>query len=168
MSAGELALLCLFGEIIRQSDKILSPSDKIHGIVLVDEIDKHLHIKLQKEILPRLIAMFPNIQFIASSHSPFLGLGLEESESISYRIFDLDNGGIPCPPSDNEIFRDAYTVFLLQKQIRESSRPFVITEGKTDWNHLKAAMQKLNITLDISFDEFETTRGDKTLLTMLK
>lgn len=168
MSAGELALLCLFGEIIRQSDIIPSTEDKFHGIVLVDEIDKHLHIKLQKEILPRLIAMFPNIQFIASSHSPFLGLGLEESENISYRIFDLDNGGIPCPPSDNEIFRDAYTIFLLQKQIRKSSRPFVITEGKTDWKHLKAAMQKLNITLDISFDEFEDTRGDKTLLTMLK
>lgn len=180
MSSGELALLCLFVEIIRQSDRILGHEDKINGIVLVDEIDKHLHIKLQKEILPRLIAMFPNIQFIVSSHSPFLGLGLEENENISYKIFDLDNGGIPCPPSDNEIFRDAYTVLLherenfsasisqLQKQIRELSRPFVITEGKTDWKHLKATMQKLNITLDISFDEFETTLGDKTLLTMLK
>ena len=180
MSAGELALLCLFGEIIRQSDRIRKLSDEVHGIVLVDEIDKHLHLKLQKEILPKLIAIFPYIQFIVSSHSPFLGLGLEENENISYKIFDLDNGGIPCPPSDNEIFRDAYSVLLherenfsasirqLQKQIRESSKPFVITEGKTDWKHLKAAMQKLNISIDISFDEFEATLGDKTLLTMLK
>lgn len=181
MSSGELALLCLFGEIIRQSDRILSPSDKVHGIVLVDEIDKHLHIKLQKEILPRLITMFPNIKFIASSHSPFLSLGLEENKNISYKIFDLDNGGIPCQPSDNEIFRDAYLVFLhehenfsaqvsrLKEQIRRSSKPFLITEGKTDWKHLKAAMKALNIAgLDVNFDEFEDTLGDKTLLTMLR
>lgn len=42
------------------------------GIVLIDEVDKHLHITLHFSILPKLFELFPNIQFIVSSHSPFL------------------------------------------------------------------------------------------------
>ena len=86
MSSGELALLCLFGELLKQTDKLGKALASISGVVLVDEIDKHLHIKLQKEVLPSLIALFPNVQFIASSHSPFLGLGLAESGIITYKI----------------------------------------------------------------------------------
>ena len=94
MSSGELALLCLFGELLRQSDKLGRPSDHVNGIVLVDEIEKHLHITLQKEVLPALIKMFPNVQFIVSSHSPLLGLGLSEKDNLSFQILDLDNGGV--------------------------------------------------------------------------
>ena len=52
MSSGEHALISLFCELIRQADQIGKTFDKVSGIVLVDEIDKHLHIKLQKETLP--------------------------------------------------------------------------------------------------------------------
>lgn len=181
MSSGELALLCLFGEILRQADKIGSTSDNVHGIVLVDEIDKHLHIRLQKEVLPKLISMFPNVQFIVSSHSPFLGLGLAESKDVSYKIFDLDNGGISCPPTDNEIFRVAYDTFIherenfselnrqLEAQLKNATRTVIITEGKTDWKHLKAAMKALNITdLDVEFYECDEAFGDSQLITFLQ
>ncbi len=71
LSSGEMALFILFAEIIKQYD-LNSNGDKfmvsdISGIVVVDEIDKHLHMKLQKEILPLLIKAFPNLQFILSS-----------------------------------------------------------------------------------------------------
>ena len=42
------------------------------GIVLIDEIETHLHLELQKNIMPFLTAIFPNIQFIVTSHSPFI------------------------------------------------------------------------------------------------
>lgn len=42
------------------------------GIVLIDELETHLHIDLQKKILPFLTNFFPNIQFIVSTHSPFV------------------------------------------------------------------------------------------------
>jgi len=42
------------------------------AIVLIDEIEAHLHIALQKKILPFLTTMFPNVQFIVSTHSPFI------------------------------------------------------------------------------------------------
>ena len=180
MSSGELALLCLFGELVKQADKInVQPAD-ISGIVLVDEIEKHLHIKLQKEILPKLIAMFPNVQFIVTSHSPFLSLGLED-ESVSYRIIDLDKGGVDCSPQDNNLFRDVYDMMInenerylafcnsLQEEIKNDTKPIIITEGKTDWKHLKAAMKALNINdLDIEIYEYENAFGDQNLLKYLK
>lgn len=42
------------------------------GIVLIDEIETHLHIELQKKILPFLTEFFPRIQFIVTTHSPYI------------------------------------------------------------------------------------------------
>jgi predicted ATP-binding protein involved in virulence len=42
------------------------------GIVLIDEIDLHLHPKWQKQVVERLLNTFPKVQFVASSHSPFI------------------------------------------------------------------------------------------------
>lgn len=42
------------------------------GIVLIDEIDLHLHPKWQREVVGRLLRTFPKVQFVASSHSPFI------------------------------------------------------------------------------------------------
>ena len=56
------------------------------GIVIIDEIDAHLHLELQKNILPFLTTFFPNIQFIVTSHSPFI---LNSIENVV--IFDLEN-----------------------------------------------------------------------------
>lgn len=180
MSSGELALLCLFGELIKQSDKIARQPLNISGIVIVDEIDKHLHIKLQKDILPKLIKMFPTVQFIVSSHSPFFSLGLVD-EVLPNRIIDLDNGGIECCPQDNELFREVYNMMIQQNEqfaslyfdlkakIKEEDKPLIITEGKTDWKHIKAAQKALSILdVDVEYYEYEDTLGDASLLQLLK
>ncbi len=44
----------------------------IHGVTLIDEPEVHLHIKLQKKIMPMLVKFFPNMQFIVATHSPFV------------------------------------------------------------------------------------------------
>ncbi|MFM4954522.1 AAA family ATPase [Aeromonas veronii] len=43
-----------------------------HGIVLIDEIDLHLHPKWQQSVIPKLTNTFPNIQFILTTHSPIV------------------------------------------------------------------------------------------------
>lgn len=48
---------------------------KAPGIVMIDEIDLHLHPKLQREILRRLSEIFPNVQFIVTTHSPNVLIG---------------------------------------------------------------------------------------------
>lgn len=57
-----------------ESSGMADPLDA-HGIVMIDEIDLHLHPKLQREILSKLTSIFPNIQFIVSTHSPSVILG---------------------------------------------------------------------------------------------
>lgn len=57
----------------------------VPGIVLVDEIETHLHIELQKAILGLLTTIFPNIQFIVSTHSPFILGSIQDAV-----IYDLE------------------------------------------------------------------------------
>ena len=56
------------------------------GIVLVDEIETHLHLELQKVIMPLLTEIFPNIQFIVTTHSPFMLSSLSNAVA-----FDLEH-----------------------------------------------------------------------------
>ena len=55
------------------------------AIVLIDEIETHLHIELQKRALPFLTRMFPNVQFIVSTHSPFVITSLSNAV-----VYDLE------------------------------------------------------------------------------
>ncbi len=58
------------------------------GIVLIDEIDLHLHPKWQKQVVGRLLDTFPKIQFVASSHSPFIIQSLYHREDCL--LWDLE------------------------------------------------------------------------------
>jgi len=59
------------------------------GVVLIDEIDLHLHPKWQRHVVRDLLAAFPRIQFVATTHSPFIIQSLERTEGI--RLLNLDN-----------------------------------------------------------------------------
>lgn len=169
LSSGELSLISLFGEILRQSDNLKNniPLKDIQGIVLIDEVDKHLHITLQKEVLPKLFNLFPNVQFIVSSHSPFLNMGLADEASERSQIIDLDNNGIVCEPTKNDLFTEVYEIMVnenqrfysnyqkLQGELDAITKPIVITEGKTDIMHILKAKEKLGIAL-----EFDTISPD--------
>ncbi len=182
MSSGEMALVAEFVELLKQADALRKPIKDISGIVLIDEVDKHLHIRLQKEILPLLFAKFPNVQFIVTSHAPFLSLGLAENkQAIKSTIFDMDRNGFRCEVESNDLYQEVYQMMVaennrfadkykeLRSQIESDNKPLIITEGKTDWKHIKAAMKALNITdIDVAFHEYEGTIGDKNLMQMLK
>ena len=184
LSSGELALITIFGEIIHQADNIENNIhlENVNGIVLIDEIEKHLHITLQKEILPRMFALFPNVQFIVSSHSPFLNMGLASELSEKHMIFDLDHNGISCSATKNEQYEEVYNMMIdenkrfaklcedLDKKIESLTKTLIITEGKTDIKHILKAKEKLGIT-DLDFDviqEEQQPDGDSNLDTLLK
>lgn len=73
-----------------------------HGIVMIDEIDLHLHPKLQREILRKLTSIFPNLQFIVSSHSPSVILGALDM----VQVVKLDHGEI-----DNNVNTEQYNKY---------------------------------------------------------
>jgi len=63
---------------------------KSKGVVLVDEIDQHLHLKWQRIIVQKLRKLFPNIQFIFTTHSPTIIQGASD-DAILYRAY-RENG----------------------------------------------------------------------------
>lgn len=58
---------------------------KEHGVVLIDEIDQHLHPRWQLTIVKKLRKLFPNIQFIMTTHSPVIILGSSD-DAIFFRV----------------------------------------------------------------------------------
>jgi predicted ATP-binding protein involved in virulence len=72
LSDGYSSVLAILTELIlRMESKNINAYD-MQGIVLIDEIETHLHVELQKRILPFLSSFFPKIQFIVTTHSPFV------------------------------------------------------------------------------------------------
>jgi predicted ATP-binding protein involved in virulence len=65
---------------------------KVGGVVLIDELDLHLHPKWQRIVVDSLRRVFPNVQFIATTHSPFIIQSLRDGELIN-----LDEGTQPAP-----------------------------------------------------------------------
>lgn len=88
LSSGYAAILDIVVDLIIRMEKQLNRSFDftIPGIVLIDEIETHLHLDLQKKIMELLTTVFPNIQFVVSSHSPFI---LNSLDNVI--IYDLGN-----------------------------------------------------------------------------
>lgn len=73
LSDGEKCTLALIGDLARRlalANPSLENPLEGEGVVLIDEIDLHLHPAWQREIINRLQTTFPNIQFIITTHSP--------------------------------------------------------------------------------------------------
>ncbi len=72
LSDGYSSLLAILTELILRMEAHKVKVYDMQGVVLIDEIETHLHVDLQKKVLPFLVDFFPNIQFIVSTHSPFV------------------------------------------------------------------------------------------------
>lgn len=74
MSDGFAAVLEIIIDLIlkMQRKDSLTRAYQQEGIVLIDEVETHLHLELQRLVLPLLTQLFPNIQFIVTTHSPFV------------------------------------------------------------------------------------------------
>ena len=129
-----------------------------------------------------MFALFPNVQFIVSSHSPFLNMGLATELSEKHKIFDLNHNGISCSATKNEQYEEVYKMMIgenerfaklyedLNEKITTLTKPLIITEGKTDIKHILKAKEKLGIT-DLDFDtiqEGQQPNGDSDLHDLLE
>ncbi len=87
LSSGYQAVLDIVLDLIMRMQNQIQRSFafQLPGIVLIDEIETHLHLELQKNIMPLLTTVFPNIQFIVTAHSPFI---LNSLENVV--IYDLE------------------------------------------------------------------------------
>jgi predicted ATP-binding protein involved in virulence len=102
LSDGEKCLVAMIGDLARRM-AIANPVRENpldgEGIVLIDEIDLHLHPKWQRMVVPRLIEVFPNCQFIISTHSPHV-ITHVHPENL-YVLKQTEAGAIAERPSES-------------------------------------------------------------------
>lgn len=64
---------------------------KLPFILVIDEIENHLHPTWQRRVIPTLLEYFPNVQIIATTHSPFVVAGLKAGQ---VHVLDRDADGV--------------------------------------------------------------------------
>ena len=158
LSSGEVSLLNLFFSILRDYDLCNVPFSEpqdVRGIVVVDEIDLHLHANHQCDVLPRLIQLFPKVQFVVTTHSPLFVLGM--SNVLGEDGFDLRRlpDGERIGPEEFSEFGNAYQAFAATRRYADEARaarelidnatkPLVFVEGKSDMEYISKAASLLN------------------------
>lgn len=112
-----------------------SLNGKHPGILLLDEVDAHLHPRWQRTLLPAMHKALPDVQIIVSSHSPFV---ISSCPGSRVHVFDLDSQGrAHAQPPVDAPFGESVTATL--KDIFGVSSRFDIQTEKdlSEWNDLK-------------------------------
>ncbi|UWU56902.1 AAA family ATPase [Stenotrophomonas maltophilia] len=111
--------------------------DRIPGIVLVDEIDLHLHPEWQRSVIPTIANAFPRIQFIFTTHSPLVAATVESDNVYVTELGDDGSTGVR-QPSERLFGRGPEDILLSSYFGLESTRPDALVEER-DLLFLQAA-----------------------------
>lgn len=160
LSDGYSAIIDIVSDLIlkMQTPDSLTRFYEKEGIVLIDEIETHLHLELQRLILPFLTRVFPNIQFIVTTHSPFVinsipnavvfdlerKLRLENLTEYSYEA--LAEGYFKVN-TDSSYLQNKLTRFkeLAQKSNRDNAEAFEYKKLDEEFASLNEAVAPLSI-----------------------
>ncbi|GAB1539744.1 AAA family ATPase [Scytonema sp. NUACC21] len=165
LSDGEKCLLALVGDLGRRL-AIANPSleNPLHGngVVLIDEIELHLHPKWQREIIPALNRTFPNCQFIVTTHSPQV---ISHVQADNIFVLEARPDGIVAQQPESSFGRDSNTI--LEDIMGVSERPQQIKDSLVhlfrliDQGNLDSAKQlRQNLADEIGEDDPEFVRAD--------
>ncbi len=129
------------------------------GIVLIDEIDMHLHPNWQKRIVNDLKKTFPKIQFIVTTHSPFIVQSLRAEEVINLDGRTLNED--PFTKSIEEIAEEEMDVENAHRSLRFSKYPEIaakyvdlIEKGKNSNNDITTSELKKELdSLELEFND---------------
>lgn len=146
MSMGYAAVFDIIGDLIMRMEG--KRRYDLEGLVLIDEIETHLHVALQKKIMPILMKLFPNIQFVLTTHSPFI-----LNSTANAVVYDLEEetlveDGLTNLPYEG-IVEGYFKSDLLSQELRkkfDEYQALVEKEELTDNDYAKAA--ELELYLD--------------------
>jgi hypothetical protein len=108
LSDGYRSVIALAGDLIwrlLQAFPALDDPTEASGVVLIDELDIHLHPSWQRQIAGWLREVFPNLQFFVATHSPLVAAGGGE-DALTLRL-DIVNGEVKVTPIDDISAYDA-------------------------------------------------------------
>ncbi|MCU0340590.1 MAG: AAA family ATPase [Spirosomaceae bacterium] len=170
LAAGYRNIIAMIGDMIyRLSTKQdVSNLSDLEGIVIIDELELHLHPKYQKLFVQKLTELFPKIQFIASTHSPIPLLGAPP-ETIILHVTRSEERGIEVEKLDvdfrvltpNAILTSP--IFGFQDLIPESKPHSEMIRNEQTYTEVL-----FNDQLDKQIDEYLTEENKQELLSLLK
>lgn len=88
LSSGFSSIISVYADLLTKVELRSIAPDEIDGVVFIDEIDAHLHVSLQRKIFSFLNNSFPKVQFIVTTHSPFVVSSV--SDSVIYDLSRLE------------------------------------------------------------------------------
>lgn len=150
LSDGERAFIAVLGDLVRRlalANPELEDPLAGHGVVLIDELELHLHPRWQREVVEKLRTSFPNIQFIATTHSPFIIQSLRPGELIA---LDPEELGEYANRSVEDIAEHVMGVQVPQKSerylemVKAAEEYFRLVQSAASQEALKAAQQTLS------------------------
>lgn len=165
LSTGEKALLTLVGDLARRlvlANPGLENPRLGNGVVLIDEVDLHLHPRWQRTVISDLERTFPNCQFIVTTHSPQV---LSEVQPEAIYLLERRNGEtLANRPSSsfgldsNRILEDLMGVDERPQRIKVRLRELfrLIDEGKLE----EARTVRTQLEADIGPDEPNFAKAD--------
>ncbi|PSF39012.1 ATP-binding protein [Aphanothece hegewaldii CCALA 016] len=130
LSEGEKSLLAMVGDIARRlaiANPILEDPLQGEGVILIDEIELHLHPQWQRKIIPALTRTFPNCQFIITTHSPQV---VSHVQPENIYILKSTPEGIKAYKPEASFGRDSNQI--LEDLMDTPSRPQEIQEQLSD------------------------------------
>ncbi|MCA2640260.1 MULTISPECIES: AAA family ATPase [unclassified Microcystis] len=149
LSDGEKCLIAMLGDLARRM-AIANPqnSDPLrgNGVIIIDEIDLHLHPQWQRFVVPKLLEVFPNCQFFISTHSPNI---ITHVQPESLHFMEQTEMGIKFHPVQESYGKNVDRI-LEDLMGLETTRPKEIAEALKDiyeqisHNQLEAAKNKIN------------------------
>jgi len=123
LSDGEKCYVAMVGDLARRlslANPVLEDPLQGEGVVLIDEIELHLHPDWQRGILKNLRTTFPNIQFVVSTHSPQV-LGEVAHEDIRCLYVDSELGQqISLPTRSQGLDSNSILEELMGTRVRDS------------------------------------------------
>ena len=168
LSDGEKNLLAMIGHLSR---RLAEEYDNFgnyledSALVLIDEVELHLHPAWQRMIIPRLTQAFPNCQFIVTTHSPQV-LSHVDPECIHILDYDGDNVVVKRPDSSygldsNRILEDILGVSKRPQEIQERMLELFRTINNNDLDSAKEIVRELGNKIGIS--EPELVKAEATI-----
>ena len=165
LSDGEKCTLALFGDLARRlaiANPTLENPLKGRGVVLIDEIELHMHTSWQRKVIGVLKKTFPNVQFIITTHSPqvlgeidneFNVIALSRKENEIFCESFVNYYGL----DSNTVLEDALNTDSVSRKIKQRVNQMYNALEKAEYDHAEEIIQEIEeLTLNRNAD---TVRG---------
>ena len=161
LSDGEKCTLALFGDLARRlaiaNPALDNPLEGI-GVVLIDEIELHMHTSWQRKVIKVLKETFPNVQFIVTTHSPQV-LGEIDNEFQVFALYKMENE-ITCDTMNsyfgldsNTVLEDAFKTDSVNAEIKDKIKLMYRYIEKRDFDRAEEIIDQIDrLTLNRNVD----------------